>query len=270
MELNSCLYETNIMHCRIRPKRHQFMHKIFMFYLDLNEIDVLSEKVLLLSHNKSNIYNFCDDDHFKADGLGIKAKVLAFLSDKGVVLEDGKIMLLTNLRTFGYVFNPVSFYFCFDKSGAPVCVVTEIGNTFGEIKLFFMGAEALSNSQFISQQEKYFYISPFISLYIPMDFNIAIPDEKLNIKIDDFDAKGKFLYTVMSGKRKPITNSRLFWITLKFPFITLKVIFLIHFHAFLLWLKRVPFHEKTSNPHLQKEVYRAWNKGNKKLDSTYV
>jgi len=257
MELNSCLYETNIMHCRIRPKRHQFTHKIFMFYLDLDEIDTLAKRMHLIGHNKANVYNLCDDDHFEKDGNSIKEKILSFLAQKGVVLKDGKIMLLTNLRTFGYLFNPVSFYFCFDDSGRPVCVVPEIGNTFGEIKAFFLGQETMDQGQFVSQQKKYFYISPFVALDVPMDFHIGVPNEKLNIKIDDFDAQGKFLYTVMSGSKKKMTNSSLFWATLKYPLVTLQVIFLIHFHALWLWLKGVSYHEKTSNPHLQKEVYRC-------------
>lgn len=263
MELNSCLYETNIMHCRIRPKRHQFMHKIFMFYLDLDEIDILPQRLYWVGHNKANIYNFRDEDHFKVDGQGIREKVLMFLAEKGVKSEIGKIMLLTNLRTLGYLFNPVSFYFCFDKFKKPLCIVPEIGNTFGEIKAFFIGQEGFSDGRFVSQQKKYFYISPFVKLDIPMDFEINIPNETLNIKIDDFDVNGKFLYTVMSGPRKELTNRNLFWATLKYPLVTLKVIFLIHFHALLLWFKRVPYYEKTSNPHLQKEVCRAWNKGNK-------
>lgn len=239
-----------------------------MFYLDLDEIDTLSAKINLISHNKANVYNFCDEDHLKTDGLGIKEKILTFLAQRNVFLNDGRIMLLTNLRTFGHIFNPVSFYFCFDKSGEPVGVVPEIGNTFGEIKPFFLGKESLSDGQFKSQQEKYFYISPFIALDVPMDFRIDVPGEELNIKIDDSDADGKFLYTVMSGKKRMMTNSSLFWVTLKNPLVTLKVIFFIHFHALLLWLKRIPFYEKTSNPHLQKEVYRVWNKGDKNVKST--
>ncbi len=257
MGLNSCLYETNIMHCRIRPRRHRFLHKIFMFYLNLDEIDSLSRQLHLISHNKANIYNFRDDDHFEVDGLGIKEKVFKFLKKNDVILEEGKIMLLTNLRTFGYVFNPVSFYFCFDKRGMPVCVVPEIGNTFGEIKPFFIGHGNFSNGQFLSQQKKYFYISPFVKADLPMDFELNVPSEHLDIKIDDFDEQGKFLYTVMSGKRRELTNGNLLLLTLKYPLITLKVIFLIHFHALRLWLKKVPFYEKTSDQHLQKDMYRA-------------
>jgi DUF1365 family protein len=234
-----------------------------MFYLDLDELDLLSQNFNLIGRNKAKVYNFRDDDHFQKDGLGIKEKVLTFLTDKGISLEGGRIMLLTNLRTFGYLFNPVSFYFCFNSSGDPVCVVPEIGNTFGEIKPFFIGPEGFKNGRFISQQKKYFYISPFIDLDIPLDFELNIPGEKLNIKIDDFDKDGKFLYTVMSGERIAMTNSNLLWATLKYPLVTLKVILLIHFHALRLWLKKVPHHAKESNSHLQKEVYRAWNKNAK-------
>jgi DUF1365 family protein len=261
--LKSCLYETHIMHCRIRPVRHQFMHKIFMFYFNLDEMDALTQRLFLLSHNRANVYSFRDDDHFKRDGLGIKEKVLAFLKEKGLQLDGGTIMLLTNVRTFGYLFNPVSFYFCFDLQGNPVCVVPEIGNTFKEIKPFFIGPKDMREGQFVSQQKKYFYISPFVKLDMPMDFQLSVPDQTLNIKIDDFDEQGKFLYTVMSGKSKALTNSQLFWMTLKYPLVTLKVIVLIHWHALMLWFKKVPFEEKTSNLDLQKEVYRGTNTGNK-------
>ncbi|MCA9407246.1 MAG: DUF1365 domain-containing protein [Candidatus Omnitrophica bacterium] len=260
MGLNSCLYETLVMHCRIRPKRYRFVHKIFMFYLDLDELNVITKNIFLISHNKRNIYNFRDKDHFDLDGKNIKEKVIAFLQSKGVYFNKGKIMLLTNLRTFGYLFNPVSFYFCFDERDVPICVIPEIGNTFGEIKPFLIDSASFHNGKFVSQQKKFFYISPFIDLDIPLDFQLHVPDDRLNIQIDDFDKEGKFLYATMSGKRKELNNRNLFWHTMRYPFITLKVIVLIHYHALRLWMKKVPYNEKTNNSHLQREVYRGWNK----------
>jgi len=237
------------------------MHKIFMFYLDLDEMDTLARKCSFFSRNRANVYSFWDEDHFDSDGKTIKEKVFKFLAQKGVDFKEGRIMLLTNVRTFGYIFNPVAFYFCFDRKDRPVCAVAEVGNTFGEIKPFLLGPGDFKDGCFVSQQKKYYYISPFIGMDIPMDFKLRIPDDKLDMKIDDSDENGKFLYTVMSGQSQKITNGRLFWLTVKYPFVTFKVIFLIHFHALLLWLKKVPFFEKTSNPHLQKEVYRVWSKG---------
>lgn len=260
MELNSCLYETDVMHCRIRPKRHQFNSSLFMFYLDLDEIDRLENVSKLIGHNKNRIYNFMDKDHFDLDGTTIKEKVLNYLQDKVDTESIKKIMLLTNLRTFGYVFNPVSFYFCFDLQNKPVCVVPEICNTFREIKPFFIKDIEEGKNTFRSQQKKNFYISPFVSVDMPLDFKVRIPDEQLNIQIDDYDEQGKFLYATMSGRKVQLTKRNLILYSLKFPFVTLKIISLIHFHALLLWLKKVPYFEKNEKLDSQKEVYRAWNK----------
>jgi DUF1365 family protein len=231
-----------------------------MFYLDLDELDSLSRKIYLLSHNRWNIFNFRDSDHLDLGGLSVKENISKYLEQKGLAGKAGRIMLLTNLRTVGYIFNPVSFYYCFDLESRPLCVVAEIGNTFGELKPFFLGPQESTGGIFDSQQKKYFYISPFVELDIPMHFRIGIPGEGLNIKIDDIKDGEKFLYTMMSGLRIPINNKNVFKYAVCFPFITLKVILLIHWHALLLYLKKIAFHAKESNPELQKGVYRAWVK----------
>ncbi len=258
--MNSCLYECRVMHCRVRPKRHQFTHTTFMFYLDLDEIDTLAKSIPFFSHNRRNIYEFRDADHFEPDSRPIKEKVRDFIRRKGVDMLQGRIMLLTNVRTFGHIFNPVSFYFCFDAQHQPFCAVVEIGNTFGEIKPFYVGPEQFKDGKFISQQKKFFYISPFVDMDIPLDFQIRVPDDKLNIQIDDFDAEGKFLYTTLTGPRRPLTLGQLIQYTFTIPFVTLKVIGLIHWHALLLWLKKVPHHAKENHPELQKHLLREWKK----------
>ena len=257
--MNSCLYECTIMHNRIKPKSHKLIHKIFMFYLDLDELDFLAQKLPLFSRNRRNLYSFYDSDHIVFNGANTKENVLEYLQSNGVDLSGGRIMLLTNLRTLGYVFNPVSFYFCFDKNSDPVCVVPEIGNTFKEIKPYFIGPESLRGEGFRSQQSKFFYISPFVDLDVVMDFQIRIPGEQLNICIDDMKNGEKFLFTSMQGPRKELSTKNLLRYSLQVPFVTLKVILLIHLHAGILhFLKRVPHHPKEKNPHLQKEVLRAW------------
>lgn len=259
--MNSCIYECDIMHYRKTPQTHKFTHRIFMFYLDLDELNDLQKRTVLISRNRKNIYSFFDNDHVSLNGKGIKENITEYLKSKGVDLNGGKIKLLTNLRTFGYVFNPVSFYFCFNAEERPVCVVVEIGNTFRELKPFFIGAECLQGDRFQTQQTKYFYISPFVDLDIPLDFNLKVPGERLDIKIDDIKDGQKFLYTTMAGPRKELTFANLLRYTFMFPFVTLKVIFLIHWHAAILhFIKKVPYHRKEDNPHLQKEVFRVWCK----------
>jgi uncharacterized protein len=251
--MNSCLYTCRIMHCRIKPKYYKLNHTIFMFYLDLDEIDGLAKKLSLFSHNRANIYNFSDADHLDLGARTVKENLALFLKSRGIEQELGRVMLLTNVKTFGYNFNPVSFYYCFDKQDQPLCVVPEIGNTFRELKPYVIGLDKFDGKIFDTTIQKYFYISPFMDLDLPMQFRLRIPGEKLDMKIDDIQNGEKILYTTMAGEREELTNFNLWKHTFLFPLITLKVIFLIHFHALILKLKGLPHHEKHSNPHLQKD-----------------
>ena len=248
------------MHCRLKPKRHQFTHDIFMFYLDLDELEELAEKVFLIGCDRWNTYSFCRRDHIELGAATVKENILRYLKSKNIDLTGGKIKLLTNLRTFGYIFNPVSFYFCFDRFNQPVCVVPEIGNTFGELKPYLIGRPEFSEDIFRSRQTKHFYISPFVALDCWLDFQIKIPQDHLDIRIDDMQNQEKFFYSTMTGEKRELTNRNLLKYTFVFPLVTLKIIGLIHWHALLLYLKRIPHNRKESNPHLQKEVYRGWSK----------
>ncbi|MBF0490938.1 MAG: DUF1365 domain-containing protein [Candidatus Omnitrophica bacterium] len=260
MGINSCLYEVDLYHDRLKPKRYVFKHKVFMFYLDLDELSELKKTSGLLSYNSSGIYSFNDNDHITSYGATAKASVLAYVKEQGMNTDVAQVMLLTNLRTFGYIFNPVSFYFCFDAQGNPLCVVPEIGNTFKELKYFFLGADQKTSAAFEDQQTKYYYVSPFFDLDHVMDFRIQVPGERLNISIDVMNKGEKLFYSSMVGVRRNITNGSLWWETIKFPFVTLKVIVLIHWHAAVLhFIKKLPHHLKEENPDLQRGVYRGRN-----------
>ena len=168
---------------------------------------------------------------------------------------------MTNVRTFGYIFNPVSFYFCFDTNDVPVCVVSEIGNTFGELKYFYLGPEKKNTKAFVDQQIKYYYISPFTDLDNHLDFCIQVPDERLQITIDTLKNGEKFFWSSMKGQRKALTTANLLWYTIKYPWVTLKVILLIYWHAAVLhFVKKVGHHAKEDNPQRQRDLHRAWVK----------
>lgn len=232
-----------------------------MFYLDLDQLDSIAQEMRFFGRNRKNIFSFYDDDHIKFGSQVIRENIEKYVKEKGIKEKIGKVMLLTNVRVFGYIFNPVSFYYCFDEKGEPLCIVAEICNTFREIKPFFIGRDQWKNGKFKSEQKKYFYISPFIDLDIPMDFQLKVPGERLNIQIDDLKEDRKFLYTTLTGKKFELNNKNLLWFGIKYPFVTLKTIFFIHYHAAKLhFIKKLPYHKKDANKHLQKGLQNEYVK----------
>ena len=261
--MNSGLYECSVMHHRLEPRVHQFRYRIFLCALDLDEIDTLAGTTPIFSRNGRNLFSFHDADHLALTGgagRDVRANLTAYLAGEGVALPPGgRVMLLTLPRMLGYVFNPVSFFYCFDAAGAPLCAVAEINNTFGEQKLYLLREPAVDGC-FRRVATKHFYISPFSELGLALDLRLRIPGERLEIRIDDRagEAPGdrRVLVTTLTGRRRAFTAGRLAWYLLKYPLLTLRVIFLIHWHALRLWLKRVPWHRKVANPHLQLDVLK--------------
>lgn len=260
---NSCLYECTVMHHRLEPKQNRFRYKLFMFYLDLDEIGQVVKENPFISHNQFNLFNFREKDHLQFSKENpdttktVRQQVLAYLSENGVNTEEiGRIMLLTNLCTLGYQFNPVSFYFCYAKGNQPVCTVVEVCNTYREMKPYFLGSDKLKENNFSNAQTKNFYVSPFIDLDSDFHFNLNIPDEKLHVRIDDYKQGKRFFLSTLTGNKKALTNRSVFQYAIRFPIITLQVITLIHWQALRLWLKKITHHKKTSFKELQQNVLR--------------
>lgn len=259
MELNSCLYECTVMHHRLLPVRNRFAYKVFMFYLDLDELDTIAATLRIVGRNHLNIFSFRDSDHLGEKGRSTKENIAGFLRNHGIELGRGKIRLLTHLRTFGHVFNPVSFYFCSHENGEPLCAVAEVGNTFREMKAFILRKEDRQDGAFRKKEEKFFYVSPFMDLDTSFDFALNPPAEQLRVQIDDYKEGKKLFISTLTGSRRPLNDRTLISYSVRIPFVTLKVIGLIHFQAALLWLKRLPYHRKSENPHMQKDM-SAWNR----------
>jgi DUF1365 family protein len=262
--MHSVVYRSTVMHNRLGPKPHRFSYKIFMFYLDLAELPRLHKKLALFSHNKFNFFSFRDKEHLQLPASQpdisktTAAHIRDYLDQQGFGPVDGRIMLLTNLNVLGYNFNPVSFYFCFAKNGEPLCAVAEVSNTFREMKPFLLKRDGIAGDAFYLYTKKYFYVSPFIDHDTDLEFSLSLPGEKLNIRIDDYKDGNRFFISTLTGKRKPLTNRVLFWYSIRFPFITLRIMLLIHWNALLLWLKKLPYQLKSENQHLQQGVYRKY------------
>lgn len=250
------------MHHRLEPKAHRFHYKVFMFYIDLDELDFLSKNFWLLSRNKFNFFSFRDAEHLQLPienpdkSKTTKEHIIDYLKLNNFNYTGQKIMLLTNLNILGYNFNPVSFYYIFNKENVVECAIAEVSNTFREMKPYFLGLEHFKNNSFHLNTTKYFYVSPFIEHDTNFDFTLSVPDEKLNIKIDDFKNEKRFFISTLTGIKKPLNNLNLVWYSIRFPLLTLRIITLIHWNALLLWLKKIPFYKKSDHSELQKDVYK--------------
>lgn len=264
--MNSCLYKATVMHHRLAPKKHRFHYNVFMFYIDLDELELLRKKLFLFSHNRFNFFSFRDQEHLQLPidapdpTKNTKTHLLDYLTQNGMHSPVGKIMCLTNLNILGYNFNPVSFYFVFDVNHQPLCSVAEVSNTFREMKPYFLGKETLSDRKFHLNTAKYFYVSPFFDHDDHFDFNLVIPDEKLNVRIDTFHREERVFISTLTGMKKSLSNANLLWYSIRFPFLTLRIITLIHWNALLLWMKKIPYHKKNDLLNLQKDVHRKYNR----------
>lgn len=241
-------------HLRLTPKRYEFVNRIFLFALDVDELDSISKEVPIFARNEAGLYTFRDDDHFQiVPGGTARANAEAFLSSEGIEEKPARILLLTNARCFGYLFNPISIWYCQREDGSPLAAIAEVGNTFGELKPFLV---PFHKGAFRLRTPKHFYVSPYSSVDLEFDFRFDRPGDRLVVCIDDYKGEDRTLISSLTGERAELTTSRLLAFTFKYPFITLQVITLIHWHAFLLWLKRVPFYRKENDIDLQKDVFR--------------
>lgn len=250
--MNSCLYECHVMHRRLQPKTHEFVHRVFLFALDLDELPEIARQNPFVGLDGESLYTFRHDDHFQSVPGGARKNAEAFLAAQQLP-RPAKILLLTNLRFLGYVFNPISIWFCWDAEGSPIGAIAEVGNTFGELKTYFVPHR---DGRFLVRVPKHFYVSPFSELDLDFEFRFEMPGERLAAYVDDYRGEEKVLVTSLTGKRLPLTTGNLARLTIKYPLITLKVITLIHWHALRLWLKKIPFFRKEDRPDLQREVFK--------------
>lgn len=280
--MNSCLYECRVMHHRFLPRAHGFDYRIFMFAFDLDELATLHRKLRWFSVGRRNFYSFLDSDFLpaheplhnpsgpsrpaEAPTGTLKERVVAYLAERGIDLAGGRVMLISLPRVAGYLFNPVSFYFCYDRTGAPVAALAEVTNTFREMKPFVLGPETRAQARdddssqdsgtFRLRTPKYFYVSPFSDMDVAFDFTLRTPNGRLSVQIDDFDAGQRTLTSALSGTKVELTDGNLAWFTVKYPLLTLRIITLIHWHALKLWLKKMPWFAKASRPEAQRDIYR--------------
>jgi hypothetical protein len=241
------------MHRRLVPRRHEFVYRIFLFWLDLDELAEVAGRVPIFGFNEPNLYSLRESDHYSLGGAGLRGTVEAFLRENGETRRPDRIRMLTLPRVVGYVFNPITIFYCYGADGAAFASVIQVGNTFRELKLYFVPAGGVGMARRVV---KHFYVSPFADLELEFDFRFAVPGDRLGVWIDDYRGVEKELVTSMTGVRVELTTANLVGMTVKYPLVTLQVIGGIHWEAVKLWWKGVPVRMKEADVELQREVFR--------------
>ena len=234
---NSKIYTGKVIHKRFKPKEHYFKYNVFSLLIDLNELEEINKYIKFFSYNKFNIISFFDKDHGDRDGSSIKLWVKKNLRNIGIMTEDISIKLLCYPRIFGYVFNPLSTYFIYNKHSELISIFYEVKNTFGEQHTYIFKAQDEKTVQ--NKCKKKFYVSPFIEMDCEYHFKTLNPREQLSVVINQNDKDGKLLFASQDGISQDFNNKNLILSYLTHPLMTFKIIGAIHYEAFKLWAKRI-------------------------------
>ncbi len=226
------LCKADVFHTRFKPKRNHFFYRVFYLCFEIAKTNKIASKFLSL--NRFNIFSFYAKDHGNRDGSSLEIWVRNILATKNLEQKTAKIFLLTYPRVLGYVFNPVSFWFCLDKQENLIAVLSEVNNTFGENHNYLIfnqdHSPILENQWF--EAEKQFHVSPFFEVKGGYKFRFIFNENKIAAWIDYFaDSREKSLTTAVICSKKPLGDFALLKQFLLIPLMTFKVIFLIHWQA---------------------------------------
>ena len=243
--MHSRLYVGQVKHRRYTPVPHAFQYGLFMLYLDLDELPSLFNKHWLWSARRPALARFRREDHLGDKTIDLASAVRRFVVHEAGITLKGPIRLLTNLRYFGYGFNPVSFYYCFDEAGDQIeAIVAEVNNTpWGEQYCYILpnahNKGSATTKRFLL--DKRFHVSPFMEMNIDYDWRFKIPAEWLVVHMKNYQHSEKLFDATLSLREQPVNGFNLARVLVRFPFMTLRIITAIHYQALRLWLKKVPF-----------------------------
>jgi uncharacterized protein len=243
--LSSGVYVGHVVHKRLAPRPHAFTYRVFALALDVDRIDAFAANLRLFDRNRRSLISFFDADHGAGDApkaacVPVAEHIRNVLADAGFAHSAERIVLLCYPRLLGFVFNPLSVYFCYDRSNVLTTVVYEVANTFGE-RTSYVIPVAPDGSRNVHQVcAKSMYVSPFISRNAQYSFHLTPPGDHVVVGVAVRGADGPVLKTHFRGERLPLTDRTLAAMVARHPLMTMKVVGAIHFEAARLWLKGVP------------------------------
>lgn len=248
MSLTSALYRGTVLHRRLRPKPHRLSYRVFWLLLDLDELDAISQSLRLFSRGRFNLLSFHDRDHGDGSRCPLRAQIEGELVGMGIKLDGGPIRVLTMPRVLGFVFNPISVFYCHRADGRLAALVYEVTSTFGERHAYVIPVEDGDADRGVIRQTaaKALYVSPFMDMAMSYAFRGRLPDEHLALVIDGSDAEGLLIHASVRGRRAALTDGAILRSALAVPFLTVKVVAAIHWEALKLWARGIPLTRRPS------------------------
>ena len=245
--LSSSIYEGTVVHKRLTPRQHGFSYPVFALCLDVDEIDDVARRLRFFSRNHRNLLSFRDTDLGAAGPESVAVKVRTLLESCHLSNCAARIELVCYPRLFGYVFNPLSVYFCRKADGTVGAVIYEVSNTFGERKSYVIPVP--TGSSVISQDcAKEMYVSPFTGADGHYGFHCIAPEERVVLGVNFREGGRPVLKTHFRGNRRPLTDATILSLLARHPLMTLKVMGAIHVEAARLWAKGVPLVTRHASP----------------------
>jgi len=245
--IKSCIFEGRVRHRRFTPVEHGFDYRLFMMYLDLDEAPGLFRRRWFWSAHRPALARFRREDHFGDPAVPLEQSVRDLVADETGQRPDGPIRLLTHLRYFGYVFNPVSFYYCFDADDTRVeTIVAEVTNTpWGERHCYVLPQRMNEGRDGHGRYfpEKVMHVSPFMEMDVAYDWRFNAPGERLTVHMENARGGSKIFDATLVLNREEISAGSLARALAAYPLMTLKVMVAIHWQALKLWIKGAPVHD---------------------------